>query len=86
MVDHLRRALLFWRGHAVRIKRLRLQADRSVVERDDQLLAATFERWRGHRAERRLWQVEQEVALRHEDAIMFSVWDAWKAKSTVRGT
>lgn len=86
MADHLRRALLFWRGHAVRIKRLRLQADRSVVERDDQLLAATFERWRDHRAERRLWQVEQEVALRHEDAIMFSVWDAWKAKSTVRGT
>lgn len=81
--DHLKRVLLDWRDKAVRARHLRIQADQSIIDREDQLVVQAFGKWRERVAERRLRDVEAEVALRREDGLMFAVWDTWKVKSTV---
>jgi protein SFI1 len=82
--DHLRAVLLAWRNKAVRLRTLNRTVEVSLIQRQEQLLATAFGRWRDAYRERTLAGVEQEVALRSEDALLFAVWDRWKERSTVR--
>ena len=81
--DEFRNTLIKWRNTAIRLKQLRLLADTSVAERQDRLVADTYGTWRERYKDRGLKAFEEEVLLRREDALMFSVWDAWKARSKV---
>jgi hypothetical protein len=75
--------LVTWRQKASKARRLRLDAEQSLIERDDRLALAALTKWRDLAKERKLRAVEAEVADRHEDALMFAVWDKWKSKSKV---
>jgi hypothetical protein len=67
-------------------------------ERDTLLLKNTFDHWRSRYRENQLSPIvcpsshptndlanrqEEEVALRREDAVIFTAWDTWKARSKV---
>ena len=61
------------------------------------LLRDTFDHWRSRYRENQLAPIvcfshsvydkadrqEEEVALRREDAVIFTAWDTWKARSKV---
>lgn len=81
--EHLRSSLLRWHSEALRLRHLRVESERSLIERNDRLLADKFSIWLDRTRERRLLDVENEVATHHEDALMFAIWDKWKARSTV---
>ena len=60
-----------------------MAADTSLLQRQDILLGDAFDKWRETYRERGLRELEEEVAMKREDALMFAVWDTWKGKSKV---
>ena len=64
-------------------RNLRTLAEKSIVERDRNVLQDSFSAWRGVLKERRLEPVAQRVGEIAEDGLMFAVWDRWVSRSTV---
>ncbi|BEI86925.1 hypothetical protein CcaverHIS002_0702710 [Cutaneotrichosporon cavernicola] len=77
----LRRSMARWSFRAHLAQDLRHRADFLQAERDQRLLLDTFGTWYDKRRERELRPAEEETRLRHEDALMFSVFDKWVAQS-----
>lgn len=79
--DRTRRTFTTWlhKARGSRDRRMRLE----FFEKDnsDRLLASTFAKWYTAKRERQLGPMEAEVSLRHEDALLFDVFDRWTARS-----
>ncbi|RSH91820.1 hypothetical protein EHS25_009190 [Saitozyma podzolica] len=76
----LRSILRHWRDRSREAKRHREMLRDALLKRDERLQSQALEAWKDKLREKQLALVEQEVALRHEDAVMFSAWDRWKAR------
>jgi protein SFI1 len=81
IAETLRRSMTRWSFRTHRAQDLRHRADFLQAEQDQRILIETFGVWYDKRRERELRPAEEETQLRHEDALMFSVFDKWTAKS-----
>ncbi|ORY33494.1 Sfi1 spindle body protein-domain-containing protein [Naematelia encephala] len=82
--EEMLRALLHrWRDAVGARKAQRLAVNRLQAERAQRLVAEAFETWRSGVRERQLTPLAEEVELKHEDALLFAVWDRWKGRSTM---
>ncbi len=81
--DHLRTIFTAWRIFTRRARERRVLFERLKRERRSKLLSDTFSIWVERKRMRELHAVEEEVSLRHEDVILFTVFDHWKARSKV---
>lgn len=77
----LRRSMARWSLRAHRAHDLRQRAEFLQGEHGRRLLLDAFGTWYDKRRERELRPAEEETQLRHEDALMFSTFDKWTAKS-----
>jgi hypothetical protein len=90
--------LRVWRDEAVQSRERRVALAKAEKERSALLLRDTFDHWRSRYRENQLHPIvspsskstktradvqEEEVALRREDAVIFTAWDTWKARSKV---
>ncbi|RXK36991.1 hypothetical protein M231_05755 [Tremella mesenterica] len=78
--DSLRRVLRRWHQVASASQSRRLALEELEQQRETSLLKNALSIWHGKWKESTLREVEEEVVMRHEDAIMFSVWDKWKGR------
>lgn len=80
--EQLRGAFRAWRLRAEYERDLRHRFECFTNERRERTLSAAMDKWVGLKRERDLRAVEEEVALRHEDALLFAVYDRWIARTT----
>lgn len=70
-----------WNLRTHREKFQRQQVEAQLEKQEQRLIRDTFEKWYDKRRERELRPLEEEAQLRHEDALMFSIFDKWTGKS-----
>lgn len=79
--EQLRGSFRAWRQRAEYEHNLRQRSEVFANERRQRVLADAMDKWVGLKRERDLRSVEEEVALRHEDALLFVVYDRWIART-----
>lgn len=80
--EQLRSAFRGWRQRADYERNLRQRFELFAAERRERTLSLAMVKWVGLKRERDLRATEEEVALRHEDALMFAVYDRWIARTS----
>lgn len=79
--ESARRAFTTWSFKARKALDLRKRLESFEAQRREVLLAETFAAWHDLKRERQLQEVENEVALRREDSLLFEVFDTWTNRS-----
>lgn len=97
-LESMKNVVADWRNRTRSAKSYRIQAEQAAGERDSRLLAEAFFVWLGRLCEQNLRSIvralsivaqrlmrfqKEQVALRHEDTVIFATWDKWKARTTV---
>ena len=81
-LEFLKRILTVWHDRAAVARKRRALVKKAAIERDNRLLGDAFFLWSGNMRERGLHKIENQVSLRHEDTIIFDVWDRWKHRTS----
>jgi hypothetical protein len=76
----MRRAFMTWTVRARKGRDLNQRLEVFEKEHNERLLADAFASWHTQKRERDLKPIEMEVALRHEDGLLFDVFDKWAAR------
>ncbi|KAL1412716.1 hypothetical protein Q8F55_000463 [Vanrija albida] len=79
--ERTRRTFTTWLNKARGSRDRRIRLEFFEKDNSDRLLASTFAKWYTAKRERQLGPIEAEVALRHEDVLLFDVFDKWTARS-----
>ncbi|CAD6580193.1 MAG: hypothetical protein TREMPRED_002685 [Tremellales sp. Tagirdzhanova-0007] len=82
MEETHKRIVRIWRDRAVSMKDRRIRLKQARALRHTRLLNEAFFTWAGRIREHKLHTIEETVALRHEDAILFEIWDKWKGRTS----